>query len=64
MFEIDFAFVGRGFIPIPERNKLSQHLVLEGTRHLEGQMASVAFNFDTRGQIRKHCSSLASCDPQ
>ena len=38
--ERDLIFSCRGFIPLPERNKLCQHLVLEGTRHREGMMAS------------------------
>ena len=44
--EIDFVLVGRGFIPKPERTKLCQHLLAEGSRHLECQMASVAFKLD------------------
>ena len=40
--EIVLVFVCRVFIPTPERNKLCQHLLPEGTLHLTGMMASGA----------------------
>ena len=37
-----FSLVSRGFLPSPQQIKLRQYLVLEGTRHLQGQMPSIA----------------------
>ena len=37
--QVDFVLVGRGFIPIPQQNKVRLHLVLERTRQQEGMVA-------------------------
>ena len=37
-----FSLVNRGFLPSPQQIKLRQYLVLEGKRHLQGQMPSIA----------------------
>ena len=37
-----FSLVSRGFLPSLQQIKLRQYLVLEGTRHLQGQMPSIA----------------------
>ena len=38
--EENIVLASRGFNPAPQQTKLQQHLVLEGTRHLEGRMTS------------------------